>query len=86
MNNSPLSVPIPDACRIVGIGRTLLYQEIAAGRIQARKAGRKTLIPVESLHAWLNALPDALALQNNTEFLIENGSLVRRSKRPVHDP
>ncbi len=38
---------------------TTLYQEIAAGRIEARKMGKKTLIPAESLRAYLESLPKA---------------------------
>ena len=42
---------------MAGIGRTKLYAEIAAGRIEARKYGKRTLITVASLQAWFNALP-----------------------------
>jgi excisionase family DNA binding protein len=57
MQHEPLSVTVLEACRMVGIGRTRIFEEIAAGRIEARKYGRKTLIPVASLRAWLDALP-----------------------------
>jgi excisionase family DNA binding protein len=57
MQHEPLSVTVLEACRMLGVGRTKLFQEIAAGRIEARKYGRKTLILVASLRAWLDALP-----------------------------
>lgn len=44
------------AARILGIGKTKLYQEINAGRILAKKVGRRTLIPVRALHDWIDNL------------------------------
>lgn len=40
-----------------GLGRTTVYVEINAGRLEARKLGRKTLIPRDSADAWLASLP-----------------------------
>jgi excisionase family DNA binding protein len=54
-----LAHTIADATRISGIGRTMLYEAIGAGKIEARKAGNRTLIPAESLRAYLNSLPAA---------------------------
>ena len=39
------------------IGVTQIYREIAAGRLVARKLGRKTLITGEAAKAWRDALP-----------------------------
>ena len=50
---------IADAVKISGIGRTTLYELIAAKKIDARKAGNRTLIPAESLRAFIAALPAA---------------------------
>ena len=55
----PLAYSIPEAVRATGLGRTSLYELIATGRIEARKAGKRTLIPAESLRAFLAALPHA---------------------------
>ncbi len=41
----------------LGICRAQLYKEIGAGRLVARKAGRRTLIERTAQHAWLLALP-----------------------------
>jgi excisionase family DNA binding protein len=54
-----LAHTIADATKISGIGRTTLYEAIGAGKIEARKAGNRTLIPAESLRAFLNNLPVA---------------------------
>ena len=69
---NPLTLPRPeplayspkDAIVLLGCGMTTLYQEIAAGRIEARKMGKKTLIPAESLRAYLDALPKATLTTN----------------------
>jgi excisionase family DNA binding protein len=50
---------ISEFCLRYGVGRTNAYQEIAAGRLRAVKAGRRTLITHDSAEAWLAALPEA---------------------------
>jgi hypothetical protein len=48
-----LSCTIPEACAATGLGRTKMYEEIAAGRVQTRKFGARTLIVVDSLVALI---------------------------------
>lgn len=45
----PISVRIPDACRLTGIGRSKLYELIASGDLEVVKIGAMTLVPFESL-------------------------------------
>lgn len=46
------------ALREAGImGATKAYEEIKAGRLVARKIGRRTIILDEDLKAWLDVLP-----------------------------
>jgi excisionase family DNA binding protein len=52
--STPLTVRVREACRLTGIGRSKLYELIAAGDIQTIKVGSITLIPTESLHSFLN--------------------------------
>ncbi|MCB2013833.1 MAG: helix-turn-helix domain-containing protein [Sphingobium sp.] len=47
MENMLLS--IPDACRILGIKRSLMYRMMKNGDITFRKIGRRTLIPMSSV-------------------------------------
>ena len=54
---APLAVSIDDACRILGIGKTKLHEEINANRLTARKVGAKTLIPTKQFPGWLENLP-----------------------------
>ena len=48
---------INEACREIGIGRTKLYQEIAAGRLIVRKANKRTIVLREDLESYLKSLP-----------------------------
>ena len=50
---NPITVSVAEACRIVGIGRTSLYQLLNAGKLEAIKLGRRRLIKVASLEALL---------------------------------
>ena len=44
-----LYVRVKEACKIMGMGHTALYNEINEGRLPIKKAGRKTLIEVVSV-------------------------------------
>ncbi len=44
-------------CRIYSTSRSKAYELMAAGKIQAVKNGKRTLIPVESAEAWFASLP-----------------------------
>lgn len=52
---APVAVRIPQAAAMLGIGRSTLYLCIAAGEIETIKVRRATLVPVESLHAFVAA-------------------------------
>jgi excisionase family DNA binding protein len=54
-----LAYTIPNACRVLGLGRTRLYAYIAEGKIEARACGGRTLIPADSLRTFLASLPPA---------------------------
>lgn len=51
------SFTIADVTRETGTSRTTIYEEIKAGRLQARKLGRRTLILAEDYERWLTSLP-----------------------------
>ena len=54
-----LAHTIPSAEKVSGLGRTSLYELIGAGKLDARKAGGRTLITAESLRAYIASLPRA---------------------------
>lgn len=49
------ALSIEEACRSAGVGKTLIYSEIKAKRLATLKIGRRRLIPVAALRAWLDA-------------------------------
>jgi excisionase family DNA binding protein len=49
----PLTVRFREACRLTGIGRSKLYELIAAGEIEIIKVGSITLVPLSSLTSFL---------------------------------
>ncbi|MEP9354869.1 helix-turn-helix domain-containing protein [Xanthobacter sp. KR7-65] len=53
----PAALDTATAARYIGIGKTMLFEEIKAGRIPSRKIGRRTLILRNDLDAWLAAIP-----------------------------
>ncbi len=57
-STSPLAVSIPDAVKMTGVGRSSLYAAIKTGALSVRKAGRRTVVPVDALKAWLAGLPE----------------------------
>ena len=48
-----MTVRVREACRLTGIGRSKLYELIAAGDIEVVKVGTITLVPVDSLARFL---------------------------------
>lgn len=51
--NDKLAYTIPEACHAIGLSRSKIYELIAQGRLERRKIGKRTLIPVESLRALI---------------------------------
>jgi|GEM_PF-630137 len=52
-----LAYSIDDITKQVGIGRSFLFEEIKAGRLLVKKAGRRTLVSDAALQEWLSNLP-----------------------------
>ena len=44
-----LTVSISEACRMLGIGRTTLYQLIGSGRLKTIRIGRRRLVVFTSM-------------------------------------
>lgn len=58
-HDTKAALSVAEFCAIFGIGRTALYEELKAGRLKARKCGRRTLIPRSEGERWLESLPSA---------------------------
>jgi len=52
-----IAVTLPEATALSGIGRSSLYKLFSEGKLAPRKSGKRTLILVAELEAYLNSLP-----------------------------
>ena len=50
-----LAVAPAEAARLAGLGRTTIYEAIGAGALRSVKIGKRRLITIEALKAWLLA-------------------------------
>lgn len=56
-----VSLTVTEAADAAGVGHTKIRQEIASGRLTAKRAGKLLLIAIEDLRMWLDNLPRAAA-------------------------
>ncbi|WP_210235284.1 helix-turn-helix domain-containing protein [Mesorhizobium sp. M00.F.Ca.ET.217.01.1.1] len=54
-----LAYPIDEACWAIGVGRSVLYRFHREGKVEFRKLGGRTLVPVESLRRLIEEAPAA---------------------------
>jgi excisionase family DNA binding protein len=50
-----LAVSVEDAANMAGIGRTTLYAALGVGSLRSLKIGKRRLIAVDALKAWIAA-------------------------------
>lgn len=48
-----LGYSIAEACQASSLGRSTIYNHIAANRLRAVRVGGRTIIPAEALHALI---------------------------------
>ncbi|MXO66668.1 helix-turn-helix domain-containing protein [Altericroceibacterium endophyticum] len=49
----PLLINVSEFCRLLGLGKTKTYELISEQRIDTIKVGRRTLITMESVEAFI---------------------------------
>ncbi len=59
-NLDPLLLPIEEAGRVIGVGRTTMYQLIQSGELRTVTVGRRRLVPVAELVAYVERLTGEL--------------------------
>jgi len=47
---------VPEAHRIIGVGRTRFYQLVRNGQMKVLKNGRRTLVLAEDIESFINSL------------------------------
>jgi excisionase family DNA binding protein len=55
---------IDEAAKVMGLGKTRLYEELNACRLRGLKSGRKTLIPADAIDEWISTLTAYAPNQN----------------------
>ena len=50
-----LTVTVEEAASLLSLGRTAAYEAARRGEIPTRRLGRRLLVPVAALLAWLSA-------------------------------
>jgi excisionase family DNA binding protein len=53
--NDRLTVTIEEAASLLSLGRTAAYEAARRGEIPTRRLGRRVVVPVPALLAWLGA-------------------------------
>ena len=51
----PLVVTVPEAAKLLKVGKNRVYEEVASGRIRSVRIGNKKLIPLRVLLDWLDS-------------------------------
>lgn len=51
------AMSVDEFCGWAAIGRRKFYNELKAGRITARKIGRRTVVTMPDAMSWLTSLP-----------------------------
>lgn len=54
-----LTVSVPEAARMLSIGRSSLYLLFRDGKLVPRKSGKRTLVLVSDLEQYVDSLPSA---------------------------
>jgi len=56
-NQAPaLALGIDEAARVIGVARSMMYEIVARGEIESFKLGRRRLILVKNLDAYINRI------------------------------
>lgn len=53
MSPDALTVSVPEAARLLGIGRNTAYELVRLGRLPHVRIGRTIRVPLQALHVWL---------------------------------
>lgn len=58
---APQTVSVPEAARMLGIGRNAAYDSVKRGELPALKFGKRLVVPMAALERMLNAGPPKAA-------------------------
>lgn len=55
ISNLPLVVTVPEAGKLLKVGKNRMYELVSSGRIRSVRIGNKKLIPLRVLLDWLES-------------------------------
>ena len=58
MEPTKLGYSVDSLAEAADSSRSVIYEEIATGRLKAKKLGSRTIIPADEAKRWLDSLPD----------------------------
>ena len=61
--DDPILLTIPQAARKLGIGRSLAYELIAAGRLEVIHIGRAARVPLEAVYDFVESQREDAAVR-----------------------
>ncbi|MGH9890828.1 MAG: helix-turn-helix domain-containing protein [bacterium] len=50
-----LCISVPEAARLLGLGRNSVYEAVGRGEVPAVRIGRRLVVPIRALEAWLES-------------------------------
>ena len=54
-NPNPLTITVPNACAMIGVQKTKMYELIGSGKVATISIGRRRLVKFDSLVALVDA-------------------------------
>lgn len=54
-----ITLTVEEVATILGLGRTAAYEAARRGELPSRRLGRRVIVPVPALLAWLGVTPPA---------------------------
>lgn len=50
-----LCISVPEAARLLGLGRNSVYEAVRRGEVPAVRVGRRLVVPIRALEEWLES-------------------------------
>ena len=51
-----LCLSVAETAAVIGVSKPTVWDEIKKGRLRVAKVGRRTLVPVDAIQAWLASM------------------------------
>ena len=65
----PLLVDVERAAEVLGVGRSLFYQLLQTGQVESLKIGRRRVVPLAALQAYVERLREEQVPVSDTSLV-----------------